>query len=147
MEIGMENRFKQLDSEYEHKDTVLSFLPSSLFKVSEFILAALKAYQDYGLDALKNTLTPRGGIQGDYSTWFNKGVPCEILSPGNNGWKKGKVRIKITLEFCPDEPEILETPVSNNPVINKSESPLDDIRQMMNGIVRSTNSIIGDENE
>ena len=128
----MVNRFKQLDSEYEHKDTVLSFLPSSMFKVGEFMLAALQAYQNYGLEALRNTLKPRGGIPGDHSIWFGQGVACEILSPENNGWKKGKVRIKVTLEFCPDEPEIPEIPVSNNPEINKSESPLDDIRQMMN---------------
>ncbi len=32
--------------------------------------------------------------------WCIKGVPCEVLTP-NQGWKKGKV--KITLEFCPDE--------------------------------------------
>ena len=45
--------------------------------------------------------------------WCIKGVPCEILTP-NQGWKKGKV--KITLEFCPDE----------------VESPLEGIRQDMN---------------
>ncbi|WP_206815910.1 KGK domain-containing protein [Chroococcus sp. FPU101] len=41
---------------------------------------------------------------------WRDGVECEILSP-NAGWKKGKIR--VTLEFIPDEPE----------------SILDDIRQ------------------
>ena len=41
---------------------------------------------------------------------FDRGLSCEVLRPGAN-WQKGKVRIR--LEFCPDEPE----------------SPLDDIRQ------------------
>ena len=40
---------------------------------------------------------------------------------GANQWKKGKVRIKISFEFCPDEPEISEY-----------ESPLDEIRREMN---------------
>lgn len=44
--------------------------------------------------------------------WCIKGVPCEVLTP-NQGWKKGK--IKIGLEFCPDE----------------VESPLEDIRKEM----------------
>lgn len=127
----MVDRFKQLDSESD-KDTVLSFLTSSMFKVGEFMLAAIEAYQYHGLSALKQQLQPRGVIPGEYDVWFGKGVACEILSPGNSGWKKGKVRIKVTLEFCPDEPEVPETPVSNNPETNKSESPLDDIRQMMN---------------
>jgi hypothetical protein len=49
--------------------------------------------------------------------WLDDGVECEILKPGNN-WQKGKVRIKISLEFCPDE--ALEPP-----------SPLDDIRRSL----------------
>lgn len=48
--------------------------------------------------------------------WFGDGVDCELLSIGSNGWKKGKMRIRVIVEFCPDE--------STTP-----ESPLDDIRQ------------------
>lgn len=40
---------------------------------------------------------------------FEQGISCEMLRPGAN-WQKGKV--KIRLEFCPDE----------------LVSPLDDIR-------------------
>lgn len=45
--------------------------------------------------------------------WFGEGIDCEILKPGAKSWQKGKVR--VILEFCPDEPE----------------SPLDDIRQQL----------------
>ena len=38
---------------------------------------------------------------------FNDGANCHILKPGKN-WQKGKVKIKVTLEFCPDEPEITD---------------------------------------
>lgn len=41
-----------------------------------------------------------------------EGLPCEVLRPGSN-WRKGKV--KLCLEFCPDEPI----------------SPLDDIRKSL----------------
>jgi hypothetical protein len=44
--------------------------------------------------------------------WCIKGVPCEILTP-NQSWQKGKV--KISLEFIPDE----------------IESPLDYVRKEM----------------
>jgi len=53
--------------------------------------------------------------------WFNADVNCETLKIGAKGWQKGKFRIKITLEFCPDEPEITEP-----------ESPLDDLRRKIN---------------
>ncbi|MGB5961918.1 MAG: KGK domain-containing protein [Coleofasciculaceae cyanobacterium] len=43
---------------------------------------------------------------------LGEGLPCEVLKPSSN-WQKGKV--KIRLEFCPDEPI----------------SPLDDIRQSL----------------
>jgi hypothetical protein len=52
--------------------------------------------------------------------WIDEGVECEVLNLGANQWKKGKVRIKISFEFCPDEPEISEY-----------ESPLDEIRREM----------------
>jgi hypothetical protein len=43
------------------------------------------------------------------------GVECEMLSP-NKSWRKGKV--KISLEFIPDESD-------------EYESPLDEIRREM----------------
>ena len=52
--------------------------------------------------------------------WIDEGLECEVLNLGANQWKKGKVRIKISFEFCPDEPKISEY-----------ESPLDEIRREM----------------
>jgi hypothetical protein len=52
--------------------------------------------------------------------WIDEGLECEVLNVGANRWKKGKVRIKISFEFCPGEPEISEY-----------ESPLDEIRREM----------------
>ncbi|MEB3178428.1 MAG: KGK domain-containing protein [Nostocaceae cyanobacterium] len=60
--------------------------------------------------------------------WFNEGVECEVLQPGKT-WQKGKFRIQITLEFCPDEPEPQPTPE-----LAEIESPLDDLRQKLNEI-------------
>ncbi|NJK49411.1 hypothetical protein HC931_15745 [Candidatus Gracilibacteria bacterium] len=50
--------------------------------------------------------------------WLYEGKNCEVLHLGATNWKKGKVRVKVTVEFCPDEPEEIQ-----------SESPLDDIRK------------------
>ncbi|MDJ0690975.1 MAG: KGK domain-containing protein [Xenococcaceae cyanobacterium MO_188.B32] len=56
-----------------------------------------------------------------YKNWFSNGIDCEILKVGSTGWQKGKVRLKVSLEFIADEPEEV-----------KSDSPLDDIRQAIN---------------
>ena len=50
------------------------------------------------------------------SFWFNKGKKSEILRAGSEKWQKRKLKIKVTLEFIPDKPEQIK-------------SPLDDIRQ------------------
>ncbi|MGB6301550.1 MAG: KGK domain-containing protein [Rivularia sp. (in: cyanobacteria)] len=35
-------------------------------------------------------------------SWIRDGVGCSVLFTNKDGWKKGKIRIK--LEFIPDEP-------------------------------------------
>jgi len=47
---------------------------------------------------------------------FDEAINCEVLRLGNKRWQKGKVRIR--LEFCPDEPE----------------SPLEELRQQLKQI-------------
>lgn len=49
-------------------------------------------------------------------------LKCLVLSSTNNrtGWVKGKLRLHLALEFCPDEPEVV-------PPLGNSE--LDEYRQ------------------
>jgi KGK domain len=61
---------------------------------------------------------------------FNLITDCQILKISGKGWQKGKLKIqiyisnvntdkyKLCIEFCPDEPD-------------ETESPLDDIRKMI----------------
>ncbi len=71
--------------------------------------------------------------EGSASQLFNgNGVDANMLCIGSPGWKKGKLKINITLEFCPDEPEIEELIQINDVKINQHESPLNNIRWMMN---------------
>ena len=125
----MQNKFKPLNDEYQ--DSVLSF-EMSMLKVSDLIKQVKQALEAKGLDILRSTLNSRGGIRGGLQEWYVQGVNCEILKPGSTSWKKGKIKINISLEFCPDEPEIEEITRSNDAEINQTNSPLDDIRQRMN---------------
>lgn len=63
------------------------------------------------------------GSRRDFTNWkwFTEGKNCEILKIGAKGWQKGKIRLRVILEFEPEEPET-----------NEPESPLDDLRRMMN---------------
>lgn len=117
---------------FDHKD-IISF-ESQLFKVEQLFEAIQESFNSgdtgyYLQDALTRRKVPinarsfSSAYQEEQEEWwFSEGGECEILRPGSQGWQKGKIRIRLkaTLEFCPDEPES-----------NQEESPLDDIRQMI----------------
>jgi hypothetical protein len=48
---------------------------------------------------------------------LTEGTESEILKVASRGWKKGRFKLKMVMEFIPDEPEIPEY-----------QSPLDEIR-------------------
>ena len=60
---------------------------------------------------------------------FSNGKECQILKEGKR-WQTGKLRVKLTLEFCPDEPEVIENNAYQD-VDGIAESPLDEIRQQL----------------
>ncbi|MEG5138085.1 MULTISPECIES: KGK domain-containing protein [unclassified Microcoleus] len=65
------------------------------------------------------------------SVLFGEGIEGEVLRFGSQGWKKGKIRVQIVVEFCPDEPEVEETPENNESQTSQPESPLDDLRRKL----------------
>ncbi|HAZ43269.1 MAG TPA: hypothetical protein DDW76_11270 [Cyanobacteria bacterium UBA11369] len=103
------------------------------FRVNEFIWAAIRPFSQGIISSLSSYPRDIG------DKWFYDGLDCEILRPGAKGWQKGKVIINIILEFCPDEPEIEETPPNEQPEISEPESPLDDLRQLINQNNHKTN--------
>ncbi len=129
----MEAKFKPLDSEPENNDSVVLFTSArSIFKVDELVSAVKQSFHLAGYHELAKQLRSRGGMSGDPQDWSSKGVDCEVLKPGARSWRKGKLRINLSLEFCPDEPDIAEIPVSNQPDVSQTESSLDDICRMVN---------------
>ncbi len=59
--------------------------------------------------------------------WNENGIEAKILDPEVKGWKKGKVRLRMVLEFCPDE-ESENSSLKNPDLDNHS---LNHIRQNM----------------
>ncbi len=91
-------------------------------KVADVLIESLESSQIKGIRIVECI---SNGKRYDYHDtnhiWFSEGKDCEILRIGAKGWEKGKLKIKVTLEFEPDEPEI-----------KQPESPLDDLRQILN---------------
>ncbi len=112
---------------------------SVMFRVSKLRDAMTKAFQEDETvkEALTQFLISQGmGIKMGRG-WtnpisFGEGTNCEVLKVGAKSWQKGKIRIRVSLEFYPDEPDFEEIPVNSQLEISKSESPLDEIRRMIN---------------
>ena len=123
--MNSENSFKQI--KYENSNAVVSFKNETTFKIKNFM-----EYIDgfFGesqlLDNLSEKLQESGiGTPPNYqSRYWNSGVEVEILEPQYREWKKGKMRLRVILEFCPDEPEVIK---NNN--MEQNNNSLDDIRQ------------------
>ncbi|AMA07890.1 KGK domain-containing protein [Picosynechococcus sp. PCC 73109] len=90
----------------------VSFMNQPMAKVGDF----LKALKSKLLGFSPNDWDKEHYIP--YQQWFTDGYEAEILDVAGSGWKKGKVKIKISLEFIPNATER-----------GNAESPLDDIRQ------------------
>jgi hypothetical protein len=109
----MEDNFEIIS--FEQSDVVIDF-DGYILKASQLDVALSKVILDNGslkhlnheLERIKSRVLPSVENPDD---WINNGVDCQILKPSKN-WQKGKLRMKVSLEFCPDEPE----------------SPLDDYR-------------------
>ncbi|MEG5058282.1 KGK domain-containing protein [Microcoleus sp. A2-C5] len=124
-------------------EDALSF-GNAMLKVEKLKETVNGVLTEYGLGATltkslsQNKINIDVGHNGDlhnlrylYENWFGEGIDCEILRVGAQGWKKGKIKLKlnVTIEFCPDEPEVEETPENNESETSQPESPLDDLRR------------------
>lgn len=60
--------------------------------------------------------------------WLVDGIDCEILEPGATEWQRGKVRLRVSLEFCPSH--AVHAEVSKPSSAGSLTALLDDILQI-----------------
>ncbi len=89
------------------------FVKNRTFTFNEFLTEMKKALQAQLTEGREN--------------WLTNGIDCKILKPGAKSWQRGKVR--ITLDFEPENLEVKESELNNQLVEDKEISPLDDLRQ------------------
>ena len=125
--MNSENKFKIL--EHKESNAVVSFDNGTTFKINKLMEHTNRVFVKLVLNNLSEQLKQAGlGTPPAHGGNWNKAVEAEILEPQLGEWKKGKVRMRVILEFCPDEPEeIKDSDLHKNININS----LDDIRQTM----------------
>jgi hypothetical protein len=122
--MSTENKFSLIYRDENDHSTVVSFGNHFTLKVSKLLQVANQMLKEKTLNELEEKLKQLGA--GSLASlnkieWNSQGIKAEILEPNFNNWKKGKIRIRVVLEFCPDEPE-------EKVVTTSSNSPLDDFR-------------------
>ena len=123
--MNSENKFQTL--EHEKSNAVVSFDNGTAFRINKLMEHINRVFAKLVLNNLSEQLKQAGlGTPPSYGGNWNKAVEAEILEPQLGEWKKGKIRMRVILEFCPDEPE----EVKNNDLHHNINS-LDDIRQTM----------------
>lgn len=129
----MQDEFKSIQC---NDGDVLDF-GGNTYKIAKFKQAMDTSLNSTLEDTLNEELNEelnREGVEIKESqnvNWFQAGIDCEILTLGSQSWKKGKVKIKISVEFYVEEEDIQITN-SNNSQITEPESPLDDLRRIIN---------------
>ncbi|MEM9542479.1 MAG: KGK domain-containing protein [Cyanobacteria bacterium P01_E01_bin.42] len=105
------------EDRYSHYFFGLESEHSFTYRSSEIVSAIAKILQ-----SARSSYTTEMKLLSD-------GVECELMKNTGGGWKKGKFRLKMSLEFCPDEPEEQQNESPGQP-----ESVLDDIRKSLKDV-------------
>ncbi|GAB4532644.1 MAG: hypothetical protein Tsb0014_17270 [Pleurocapsa sp.] len=121
--MNSQNNFKQI--EHEDSKAVVSFDNGTTFKVKHFMEKLNNFLNQNVFNNLSEQLKEVGlGRPPNYQVHWNKSVKAEILEPESGRWQKGQMRIRVVLEFCPDEPEEIKNDISK-----QDNHSLNDIRQ------------------
>ena len=89
--------------------------------LSKFFALIKSTFTQNTINSISSNITHKLENKCNAKLWFEDGEKCEILKADASGWQTGKLKLKInlSLEFIPDEPQ-------------KTTSPLDDVRQEIN---------------
>ncbi|MBL1209236.1 KGK domain-containing protein [Geminocystis sp. GBBB08] len=74
------------------------YVGESMFKLGHLI----EGIKCKLIDSSRSDLS-KENINLNRKKWINDGVEVELLKVGALGWQKGKLKLKVTVEFCPDE--------------------------------------------
>lgn len=101
---------------------VIAFGSQRLFFIHKLCDLILGSLDDRVTNNIITLINQKLARQCNTELWLKEGENCKILKAGSSGWQTGKIKLKLkvnlTLEFIPNEPEA-------------EPSPLDDVRQKL----------------
>ena len=97
------NKFQKI--EHEGSQAVVSFSNGTTFKINRLMERINYFFSQSVLRTLSEQLNKFGLGSAPNCGGWNNSVEAEILEPESGKWRTGKMRMRVILEFCPDEPE------------------------------------------
>jgi KGK domain len=85
-------------------------------------------------DEFKKTISRKISIPEDIrKKILHTGLDCEVLKFQSKEWLSGKIKIKLSIEFCPNEDELEKLELAKSIELEKDniQSPLDDLRNII----------------
>ncbi|GFE70114.1 KGK domain-containing protein [Chroococcus sp. FPU101] len=98
-------------------DDLIEFSNNSLMKIGKLRKALKQVFNRDIEDFIKNFLRneaikiypatqiyyPDGTTKIHQNNWFSSGVACKLLKLGNKSWNQGTIKIRVEVEFFPNE--------------------------------------------
>jgi hypothetical protein len=124
----MEDKFKQIHC---NDDDVLE-IGAYIYKVSKLLQSLNQSSNTNIAFKLQQELNAKGIIiqQPHSESWFSEGLDCKILNLGSPNWKQGKLKFNISVEFYVEHESVTTNNINSE--ISQTESPLDDLRRLIN---------------
>jgi KGK domain len=99
-------------SEFDDQD-VISFLNGSEIKKVIDVRDTFQSSISHGQTQAGLKSDIKNNLRLSSNRWLSDGVDCEVLRLGSTQWQKGKIRVRIIAEFCPDITELSESSLDN----------------------------------
>lgn len=122
----MENKFKSLD-----EGEIISFKRHPLGDEIQISFNGLD-WCNFTSEELATLLQRRMNLSSNLNdSLFVSGLRCNAFLYDSKGWILGKMRVKLVVEFCPDDSNEEETNTVNQEAVTH-DSPLEDLRKQLN---------------
>jgi hypothetical protein len=136
----MDNSFQKIEC---NDNDVISFVGDYTYKVAKIKKAFSQVRNTSIGNQFHHELKNKGiilnlekshpkGYHSACEQWLNEGIDCEILNVVATDWKKGKMKITISVEFLIEEDVSINN--ENHEYLTSPESPLDDLRRQLDQI-------------
>lgn len=122
----MEDRFKLIEC---NDDDVVELVDNT-YKVGKIKVGLSQSSNSSLAQRLQQEFNNQRIQIPSHNNFFQDGIDCQILTLGSQSWKSGKVKFKLTVEFYIEDE--IETTNTQDLDITEPESPLDDLRRMIN---------------